>query len=201
MRPLSMGPLTAAQQAFAADPRHLAVARDEAWRWAGSFPRYADEVESAAHWGLVTAARTWRPGVCRAEHHVRLRVRYAIKDALREEFPCGFRRAPQRTRRAPGVVHIPAVTPRDGENALAWDGWPSDDLPVGWELESEDAVARLTAGVGPGGAVLRALYLRADCDGTQERAGRACGLREANTSVHVKNAMREIRGRAKGGVT
>jgi DNA-directed RNA polymerase specialized sigma24 family protein len=175
-------PLTEHQKELASMPEALALAK----RIAGAHYRRseqhdADAVYSAALWGLCCAAREWN-GIDSFIGFAAYLVPMRMRDALRGET--------RRMRRdgklvcRPQPAHFP-----DGDAAhLA-----TPEEPVGWELESEDAVLVLTERLPPEQrARMRDHFLHAGC---QSRAALAEGH---GVSVHavyctVEHSTRQMR--------
>lgn len=121
--------LTAGECAVAADPANIEYARRFANTVARKYPSIAQDIESAALMGLVTAAAMFEPerGVAFVTiAHVK--IRWAIYDCVRTELRRGLT----------GGKRIAAeLGSRFGPEA---DTVAADQLPVGWEAESEDEV-------------------------------------------------------------
>lgn len=124
--------LTPLQQRIAAAPRALAVADYHARVYASRLPHLADEINSAAHAGLADAALRYDPTRYQFTTFAARRVRGAILDELRRSGLKGYKRGTSAA--APGRDFSP-LTQVDA---------PADHLPVGWELESLDALDALT---------------------------------------------------------
>jgi len=160
-------PLTEPERELAA--ANIKLAYFLAGRWATFAPHLADAFLSAAMLGLCTASARFDPtrglpfgtfaGQC---------ITGAMRNAIRDEWPKGYRRGERR-----------AGAPRSRRlsKALA-----STDLPIGWELESEDAVNALSRSLPPkvAGAV-RTFYTRADALRMKD-AGRLLGVSECHVS-------------------
>lgn len=153
-------PLNDEQRALAGDPAAVAWAMGLARRWAlrRGWAHERDEVEVAALEGLCAAARLFDPargvpfrkyaGAC---------VVGSIKDGLRRVID-------DRRGRFPRPVPLDAFDSLDdhGLPASVGDALASGEWPVGWELESHDAVIVLSGRLpAKYGAALAAYYTRA----------------------------------------
>lgn len=183
----------------AADPENREWALGLARRMGRGWRRYRDDLGSAALLGLVEAARDYRPErSLEFRAFARRRVVGAMLDLLRKEMPKAFRRR-RNGRVAPAVASLAAhgIT-RDGFDMHGRGrSLVSDDGPVGWELESFDAMEGLLR-VLPARkrAVMRLLYGHAGA--TLTRAGCAAGVCESRAfQVHAESLviLRERLGR------
>lgn len=156
-----MNPLTPEQQALAADPESVSLARGIARRMARRCPHEYESIEAAALFGLVLAAAAFDPAVgIKFTTFAAHRVRGAVLDAARELMPKGYRRA-GRDGVAVLSLNAPVASSERGP-VEGGDLLPSGEGPVGWELESADTVAVLSRRLPQKfGAALRAYYLRA----------------------------------------
>ncbi len=152
-------PLTADQRDLAARPEHIRLARLVARRYARQMPPLADEFEGEALLALCQVARRFDParGLAFATLAVP-RIDGACRDLCRS-----WGRGPgwHAHLRRTGIEPPRFAGPAD---AAAIAGMDSGDLPVGWEVESEDAVLAMVsrAGYGPPRAILVRQYLHAD---------------------------------------
>lgn len=138
-------------------------------------PWLADELESAAMFGLATAAARFDPGRgVKFWTYARRAVAGSVIDVIRAQKNGGHSR---RTGR-PWPKQHPLDEARD---------YASADLPVGWEAESEDEVRRLLRLGGLGSQLVADLYLRAGLS-TLAAAGREHGCSESN-AWHVRNRV------------
>ena len=135
--------LTPEQQAMAAEPGVIALARRMAIRKAKTSPVPLEDLCSAALLAVVEAARSFDSGRGVAFHrHASRRIEGAMKDLLRDEHLSGYGRSwlernPGVDR--PSVQSLDASIGLDGRRTIG-DELASDDLPVGWEVDSLDAV-------------------------------------------------------------
>lgn len=101
---MGMTRLTSSQKRLAAKEMDFALSIARLFN--RSFPSLADEIESAAIWGLVLAARRYRPDRNTKFHSFAVwRIRGAIRDLLRKQIPSGYRRSGGR----PALPDHPAV--------------------------------------------------------------------------------------------
>lgn len=181
-RPLCKPKLTAAQQVLAADPRNLDRARRMASIAAERSGADPDELESAALMGLVDAAGSFDPGrgLSFATLMV-IRVRGAIADAQRNMLPRSYRR-PGRNDEAPEVYSFNRVafTDEDGHRVDYVDTIALDEHPVGWEIESLDAVEGLSRKLPPRFGEAVRLYYGHAVAATAEKVGDAMRTSESN---------------------
>lgn len=175
--------LTDEQRALCADPAAVAAVGYHARRYARRAPGLADEVWSAAWFGLVEAAGRYDAtrGVEFATFAA-ARAAGSIRDALRLLTPQGFRRRGDR----------PPVESLSCQPAPEADLVYADELPVGWELEATDAVeamCRLLPAAER--AALVAYYTRAGA--TLRQIGAAAGRKEAWASIVTSGGLRMLR--------
>lgn len=193
--------LTEEQRALAGRPEYIQMALKIAYPWASMFRHLGDDIESAALVGLCQAARLFDPGMGLMFSTIAVRrIRGAVADFLRREVPHGFRYTPSFRKDMPKVLPLSLCFESEkgvGSDSIAVsliDLLPSDDLPVGWEIESEDEVLAILGNLPAGRAYegLRWFYLRADCQ-TLRRAGEAAGLTESRMSQARGEAVRLLR--------
>jgi len=191
--------LTDEQRDLAGLPESLAIADYFAWKYARNQPKRADDIRSAAYVGLCEAAARFDParGI-KFSSFAEMRVRGAILDYLRndtgEGLGCG------RTMLARGdspskfgLSEVARTMSREGATVRASEVIVSEDLPVGWEIESEDTVTVYAARFpGKAAAAIRAYYLRAEI-GTMKAAGEAVGVKESRVSQMHTNAVMALR--------
>ena len=154
------------REALACDPSHLRLARRIAARFAARVPRLADEFESAALFGLWSAALSYDPTKgARFSTHAYPRIAGACLDALRVDRPGGFQR----------VVDRPTLVALTEAIGVAC---PSD--PVGSLAEAVDSVEAICRKLPSGySEPMRALCLDAACVISRKAAAKALGLSES----------------------
>jgi RNA polymerase sigma factor (sigma-70 family) len=184
-------PLTAEQQALAADPRHLRLARVVAMRRAVRAPGRWQEFEAAALYGLVEAARGYDPGMgVRFATYARGRIDGAILDWLREFLPVGVKRLPADDR--PGTVTGLALRSRYGDPGLAWDRFASGEEPADAAAAAADEFLALTADLPERErAAVRAYY--GEAGATMKAIARRLELTESRVSQMVTAALGRLR--------
>ncbi len=126
----SLTALTPLQQRVAATPRALSTADYIASTYTLKLPHLEHDIRSAAYFGLIDAAQRYDPSRYQFSTFAARRVRGAIQDALRSLAPRGY------TRNASSAPR------RESDGSL---DHASPSLPVGWELDSIDAIDSLTA--------------------------------------------------------
>lgn len=137
------GPLTASQQEVASSPELIrfvqAVARKYCER-AGLYAGSQDPYISAAYYALCKAARDWKLGFgCTFKSYLYMRVLGELRDTGRMELPKGYRKTDLEL---PNVLESGFSAIPSGPD-MSDELFRSEDLPVGWEIESEDAVRTL----------------------------------------------------------
>lgn len=170
---------------------HVKLAEVLAGRFARKCPWMADAALSAAFVGLCAAALKYDPARGAFSTFASPRIAGAILDAARNELPKGFRRD---KRRAPGTLSLSEPLSRDdaGRPLTGFDTLESGELPVGWELESEDAVNALSAGLQRHERrTVRTFYLRCAAV-TMKHAGVLLGVTESSVSFRLKAAHAEL---------
>lgn len=162
--------------------------------WAKQFRWLRDEFRSAAGMALWKCARRYRPERGQLFHnYVRKRVWGACQDACRDALPQGFRRKEHAARRAgtPEPEFFAGIP--DDHGRLSLDLLPSRELPVGWELESADAVDELTRKLTSRQRdAVRLYFLGAGM--TLGRVGKVMGCAESNVCVLVRYAIKAMKG-------
>lgn len=197
-RPFDPTPLTDAQRQLAARPEHLALARSIAVYYARRCPREAEAIEAAALFGLVLAARAFDParGFAFAAFATP-RIRGEIIDVSRMSMPKGFRRGTDGLQ----IISLTTVlAPDKGDRDYSPDGLrlsdiiPSDELPVGWELESFDTVTVLSGRLPRQyGAALRAYLTECATANNTVAVGRAMGVHGTRGFQLVRGAEAMLR--------
>lgn len=207
--------------ALAADPELVRLARRVGRSMARrmGLDAEADDLESAALLGLAEAARSFDPANAAGatfKTHATNRVRGAVLDEVRRLGGGGFGggRTLARRRASIPVLSLDAPraggdsTPRVGKVATLGEAVPSGELPVGWELESEDEVRSMLRRARPRGvataavaAVARSVaadyFLRADRATLRDAAG-ARGLSPPRACQLVNGLLADLRGRGGG---
>lgn len=145
-----------------------------------------DDVENAALAGVWEAANKYDPasGVPWRAYAYHTATRRA-KDRLRELRSCGQRRAGKWS-------DLKVIREGDGpeESAFNLAAVPSEELPIGWEVESEDGVHAIAGKLPPRCALaVRTFYLAADAT-TMKRVGRAMGVTDSAVSRMLAQAKR-----------
>ncbi len=167
--------------------RHVWLAKRIAADVARRRPGDAEEIECAAYAGLCDAALRYEPGRVKFATYAQHRIRGEIEDAARAMMPKGYRRPGELARVAAGgdvLVPLSLATPepwRRGEarpsRLTLADSLAADDLPVGWEAESADAVAALVRGLHPEyRAALVAYLTHCATAGSGAAVGRSMGV-------------------------
>lgn len=200
MRCANRTPLTEGQRELAGDPENVRFALACASPWRRRFPRYADDIDSAALEGLVTAARSFDPERAAFRTLVAWHVAGRVKDFLRDfGRPKGFRRgggeAPtlERIGRFGWLADRPRNRPggTDREADEAFDP-AAGEMPVGWALDAEAGVEELTKGLPRRHKrAVRLLYTRAGA--TLKGVGRLMGLSESRASQLVGDGLAMLR--------
>lgn len=129
----SLTPLTAAQRDLAGDPAHVSLATSVAAAFAARMWVLRDEFRSAALLGLTLAARRYDPHRDGVDFwaFARRRVVGEIIDAIRYDPVHGRGRSGHDAQK-----RMQAEQVGDHDDFV----FVSRDKPVGWEIESEDAV-------------------------------------------------------------
>lgn len=174
-------------------PGVIAAARRVAEYAAMKVPHLADELESAALFGLADAASRFDPGRgLKFLTFAMPRVRGEILDTMRRQY---LLNGAGRSKDLPWIVSledkIDAGRDDPAEPLHYRDVIASDEGPVGWEIESEDEVRGLLRD-GWKGRLLSRVYLEAGC-ATLKSAGEAEGLSESRVSQIRMQQFEEIR--------
>lgn len=190
-------------EAPAADPKLIAFARNIARRIASRSGalRHLEDLEAAALVGLVQAARSFDPECgCQFQTHATNRISSAVLDELRSIRCRGFGGATPLVRRGEwvpcGSLDADRVggdsTIHHGKGRALRDLVPSRELPIGWEVESEDEVHGILDPLGRDGTIVADYVLRADRR-TLKAAAAARGLCESSGSKIVSRIIGELR--------
>jgi RNA polymerase sigma factor (sigma-70 family) len=174
-----MSRLTDEQRALVELPESIKTAKCIAARYVVKFPKLAEDIRSAAMLGLVIAAIRYNPDIgISFNTFCRHRVRGAVLDFIREEFPLGFRRSDHRR---------PMI-----DKALHDDDVKSMDLPIGWEVETEDEITSMLRVLSKRdrGIVMR-YFLEAGTD--LEEIANDVGISKNRASHIVASSIRYIR--------
>ena len=165
-------------------PEAMELAMAVAATYARKVRYLADEIESAAMVGLAEAWHSYDPGrgVMFAAY-AQTRIRGAIADCLRSWGLAGYRR--HRADGAPEVMPLSDVADECVFHA--------DELPVGWELESIDAVHALTETLPQRQrGVIRHRYTRARY-ASWKATGRKFGVAENGAQWIARRGFEELR--------
>ncbi len=189
-----MDRLTEDQQALAADPKHIARALKIARVLATECPRLTEDFEGYALLGLVKAAQRFDParGVKFATY-ADLKIRGAVLDGVRED--SGHRKKENAKRLTCEFVcgSLSRKVQLDDEQVELSEIIPSQALPVGWEIESQDEVEHATRVVPyVYREAYRARYLNCEVE-TQKDVGELIGTTESRTSQIVANCNKTVR--------
>jgi DNA-directed RNA polymerase specialized sigma subunit len=165
------------------NPEYLHLATQVAAGYARKVGYLADEIESAALVGLAVAWTQYDPSKGRFADCAVPYIRWAIQDCLRNWGPAGYRR--HRAADAPDVMPLSDVADECVFHA--------DELPVGWELESIDAVHALTKSLPQRQrGVIRHRYTRARY-ASWRAAGRKYGVAENGAQWIARQGLKELR--------
>jgi RNA polymerase sigma factor (sigma-70 family) len=186
---------------------HVHLARGAADKLGRRWPALADDLYSAALVGLCDAAVKFRPeDGHQFATYAPQRIVGAILDYMRVEGGLGMGNARMMKRRNDAPVVMLASTPlpcaaNDNRPETLADVIPSGELPVGWEIESEDAVRVLTRALGKAGAAVRLYLLRADLEGRMRDVAEELELSESRASQLVADALAQLGASAPGALT
>jgi DNA-directed RNA polymerase specialized sigma subunit len=174
-------PLPPDRRGLAEDPELIRRARRIAGRVARTAPHLAEDLESAALLGLVHAARTWDPSAgVPFSAHAAIRCRGEAREFRRKWGATGTTRR-RSTRRPPAAEPLVDVA--------------DDAPPVGWEVDSADAVDAVARRLPPRvGEAVRRRFLCAD-GRTFEGVGRAMGLSTSGAQKLIDEAAGILRRR------
>jgi DNA-directed RNA polymerase specialized sigma subunit len=192
-----MKPLTADQQALAADPAYNQLAQRLARRFGQRYPVLADEYESEALVSLCRAAQTFAGSDPTGfREHVSVTIWADLIDLQRDWSPRGYRKTASPR---PCVHSLTTAVPHpDHPNLKVALGatLAADEEPVGWLEESHQEVERLVRTLHTQQAlVLRTLYGRAGAE-TCPKAARVLGLSRSRIHDIHATALRLLRGTA-----
>jgi RNA polymerase sigma factor (sigma-70 family) len=185
--------LTAEQRGLAEE--HWEYALKIAEWFARRYPAIELDWEGAVGVGICEAAESYRSGEGTAfKTHAGTRCRGACLDLMRSQRIKGYGRIA-------GYLGAPAITSLYAPLWTTAEGMvvrrdhlvASEDLPVGWELESQEEVKRLTRSL-PGrfGVAIRLLYLHAET-GRQKATAAALGLSESRVNQIHSRAIETLR--------
>lgn len=197
--------LTDEQRDLAGLPENVALAKWIGLKYARRCPGEADDIRAAALVGLCDAASRFDPARgLRFSTYAAQRIRGAILDHMREATSGGMGcpRGMMRRNDKPEVKSLAAIaTFSDNGSPLTFaEIIPAGELPVGWEIESEDTVTVYAARFPPKYAVaLRAYYLRADVP-TMRAASAELGLSEGRVSQMLTQAANTLREEIASGI-
>ncbi len=172
---------------------YLPLAFKIARQWSRLFPWLRDEFESAAPYALWHAALSYRPQRGAAFYNLaHRRVWGACQDACRASQPSGFRRAYHTARREglPEPGFIAGIEDEDGR--VSMDNFADDSLPLGWELDSAEAIDELTRKLpNPQRTAIRLYFKNADM--TCKRIGQAMGFGEPYAYTVIQQGLAKLR--------
>jgi RNA polymerase sigma factor (sigma-70 family) len=188
-------PLTADQQAIAADPEYHQLAQRMARRFGQRYPVLADEYESEALVALCRAAQTFTGSDTTGFREYASAVIWAdLIDLQRDWSPRGYRKSPSPR---PRVHSLTSTVPHpDHPNLRVALGatLAADEESVGWSEESHQEVERLMRALHTQQAlVLRTLYGRAGAE-TCPKAARVLGLSRSRVQDLHATALCLLRG-------
>ncbi|AWM41750.1 hypothetical protein GobsT_71520 [Gemmata obscuriglobus] len=193
-------PLTPEQRDLAGAPESIALALSVANRMARKCPGLVEEYRAEALYALCEAAASYRPESGTWESWARQIATGRVIDMARTELGRGMG-IPRRLRnegRAPSVVHAsaPASGSADWRDLTVADTLPADELPVGWEVESEDTVLVYSTRVPAAyGEALRAYLLRADLHGRTYDVAEHLGRGQSWVSLMLSGATKMLQAR------
>jgi hypothetical protein len=155
--------LSASQQEQLLDPKGLRLLDGTVRYYSNLYRHMADEIASAAYLGACRAALgfdaskgfAWTTFLI---WRVKAEIHYAISRATK---PIGYRSHDVPWDQIPRTVSADVVASNasepgaDGHTATIAESKPADELPIGWEIESEDEVRKLADAVGAGGPARR----------------------------------------------
>ncbi|HEY1187153.1 MAG TPA: sigma factor [Gemmata sp.] len=192
-----MDRLTDAQRDLAGSPESLAIANTAARVFSKRCPRHRDELLSVARLALCEAAASWQPDRSEWKTWALVIIRGRLLDSVRASLSAGMRigRRARACGYAPGIVlGSERLGGREGEPETVADQIPADELPVGWELESEDTVRAYSKRLDRKSAVMFRLYLlRADFHGRLKDVAAHLGYSESRVSQLLNGAMGALR--------
>lgn len=190
-------PLTDAQRELAGRPEHVAMALSIATRYAAKWPpAWADDIRSAGLYGLMVAARKYRPELSEFTTYAATCVLGAIRDYVRDvemSQGMGFGRVPQGRKTQFRVVVLSKPVAFDSSRTVtlaetieaAGDSGRAD-------FEFRDLVAGLTKRLPKKHAEVVRRYVL-DSDATMAQIGRDIGRSESRVSQILSDAMKQIR--------
>ena len=187
-------PLSALQQTLVTE--HVEFAKRIANVWCRRQPaRRRDDIHSAAQLGLIIAATNFDPARNRAFSSFAIyHVHGAIQNELRGFLPRGFRREHERADPIPATATINTTV--DGTEVMFSDIICAHELPIGWEIESDDEIDRLTKMLPDLQRDTLHLYLRnARFDNNIPRLARHLGVSRQCVFHRIKNAIHTLRER------
>jgi RNA polymerase sigma factor (sigma-70 family) len=188
-------PLTTEQRELAAQPRYLKLARMLAYRYARRCNQRAEDYVGPAMLGLVLAARAYDParGVAFGTYAWE-RIVGSIRDHARQQIPRGYQRREKEL--APLLVSLDEPMPRKLAQWKPRDLYEfvvSADEPVGWEVDSLDAVAGLVARLPPRQRKLLLLLYCGAGTCLLKAAGLALGFSESLACIEHGRALKTLR--------
>lgn len=186
--------LTEEQRDLAGLPENVALAKRIAAIYAHRCPGEAEEIHGAAMIGLCDAASRFDAARgLQFSSYATARIRGEVVSFMRDAAMRGMGGARGAMRRGDKLtvqslsLPLPEST-GDGQPATYEEAIPAGELPVGWEIEGEDAIQvwsrRLPREYG---AAIRAYYLDAETP-TMREAGVRLGVSESLVSQRCKGA-------------
>jgi RNA polymerase sigma factor (sigma-70 family) len=190
-------PLTADQQAIAADPEYHELAKRMARRFGQRYPVLADEYESEAIVALCRAAQTFTGSDTTGFREYASAVIWAdLIDLQRDWSPRGYRKSSTPRPRVHSLMTTVPHPDHPNLRVALSATLAADEDPVGWSEESHQEVERLMRALHTQQAlVLRTLYGRAGAE-TCTKAARVLGLSRSRVQDLHATALRLLRGAA-----
>lgn len=192
-----MRPLTADQQALAANPEYHELAQRMARRFGQRYPVLADEYESEALVALCRAAQTFTgSGTTGFREYASAVIWADLIDLQRDWSPRGYRKSLSPRPRVHSLTSMVRHPDHPNLRVALGATLAADDEPIGWAEESHQEVERLARALHTQQAlVLRTLYGRAGAE-TCPKAARVLGLSRSRIHDIHATALRHLRGAA-----
>jgi RNA polymerase sigma factor (sigma-70 family) len=190
-------PLTADQQALAANPEYHELAQRMARRFGQRYPVLADEYESEAFVALCRAAQTFTGSDTTSfREHAATAIWTDLIDLQRDWSPRGYRKSLSPRPRVHSLTSMVRHPDHPNLRVALGATLAADEESVGWAEESHQEVERLMRALHTQQAlVLRILY---GCAGTETcaKAARVLGLSRSRVHDIHATALRHLRGAA-----